>query len=1513
MYIKRNRILAIVICVSVSLTIFSFETTKADSSVEAFGYIHLDNGINVTQLSNHTINITNDRTQNTFTVNTDQYGFYSQILMVPDEVLYTDNLTIITSYYDNGTSTHLNGSTSISVSDNMRVDPTFMLYTQECKWYNDNNAPEIVPPPHSDEVLIDLYFSTDYFLEGDDVTIYADVKNIGDVDCNENIHVSFLKGNPQTQFGEDYIGTLAVGETKTSSFEWNGLVLGTSLIRARIDFNRNILEVIEDNNWGTDEIIVIPYWGDYDSDGLRNWDEVHVFGTDPYSYDDIINMNQDWIVDHQMICSKATINLNGNLIVQPGNTLTLNDFCLKMDSSTTQRSIVILNQGNLLAYDTTIAANEPITPYEFIVNGGLELINSKISNMNSGIKINSNNAHITGCVLSDANIGLHIENGYYPNIRIEENIFYNILNTNLYLQDSNLILLDNILDHSKLELVDSTVSINRKIHVRVFDSDDSPAQDINVIIPEVGFSGLTDSEGFVRDILVTDFIITHLGAMYIPHRVIIPPTYVSYEGYETQPDISVRANTELALHPAIFTLDGDPSTTWTREANFDTDYLVYDFEDPIEIGSISLQFDSIGIVGTTVVEVLSYSIGEWIIVDTLQEIMSRQEMKVDIEPIDVSTIDRIKIIEPGSDWEFTPPPLRDTRAGVDILTSWLNLWADGEPVEITIHGDPNDPESWSVDLDGDGDDESYITREAAALIEKITENTNYEPASEIKWVMPKPDPRTWYLEIDGDQYPLFDRSRWPGPVEDVGIDDQGIYWVDEDGVKHYPFDTVEDISELIPELPEGDFDVEVNPDGTMTITVTLEGNVVTYTVHPYYPEIPNAEVGVDEEGNIYIVTPSGDVYYAPSDYDMEDVLALLSNPDWTFVGQPSDPSTWRLIDPNGNVWVIETPGFAEMRVDTDGDGIPNQYEQALFLGYLGEDMDEDGKLNGPLDDDTDGDYLTDFEEIEVVFRTNADGNYGPGTWITVDADEYGGLDYYRYKETGTSHPSSVYFAGKTPEWYDYFIHNLQYEVYIHLDGYMVVTYEKADPIDPTEVEQSPLPFPMYSEFYKIGSDPTDKDTDGDTLWDGHEVNDLYTSPIKFDTDNDGCDDYHDPIPLDYDIDRDGYINNPCIADWQSFLSVSHFDPDGDGMHYEVVEEDLNLKRDPSGDFIDDIDMDGDGIDDVDDPDADNDGMSDEYEFDHGVGIPCGWQNPYIYNERYAVLVGGGSTDETEDKDKGSNWDAFWKDPKDMYIALENSYNYKSNNIYLHHWDKQQGDYGVFVMGPSTWQVDPIDQSTWGLGIKDSFTEISNKITKNDFFFFLSCSHGTMVGILIWDYKSDGLQGLRFGELEGSNYPNLETELNKLHFKRASIVIGCCWSEVAIPELYGEDRIVITSSEFDEPSYSWENHFPGSTSWDNHFEFFHDNEHDLDTKGFVYSLKHDGIISLKTAFVDGYNAARHDDFGGGDDTSHAKLDDNGGNNGMNNNGADGIGVRKNNLWELGDDNGKDGFWAYHTYL
>ncbi|MDI6708953.1 MAG: hypothetical protein QME47_07725 [Candidatus Thermoplasmatota archaeon] len=183
-----------------------------------------------------------------------------------------------------------------------------------------------------------------------------------------------------------------------------------------------------------------------------------------------------------------------------------------------------------------------------------------------------------------------------------------------------------------------------------------------------------------------------------------------------------------------------------------------------------------------------------------------------------------------------------------------------------------------------------------------------------------------------------------------------------------------------------------------------------------------------------------------------------------------------------------------------------------------------------------------------------------------------------------------------------------------------------------------------------------------------------TSPFNPDTDFEGQNDYNDLVPLDYDMDGDGYINKADLTNPASNCYVERI--------AIAANNDNNLIRDAYGNLVSDTDDDNDGINDYEDKDMDADGMPDIYEVKYGeLDIALydadgeygenqvngqGWQNPLIYNARYAVLIGGGDTDSSK------NWACFWKDTKEMYNNLVDNYNYLDENIYLHFWNHKKG-------------------------------------------------------------------------------------------------------------------------------------------------------------------------------------------------------------------------------------------------
>lgn len=310
----------------------------------------------------------------------------------------------------------------------------------------------------------------------------------------------------------------------------------------------------------------------------------------------------------------------------------------------------------------------------------------------------------------------------------------------------------------------------------------------------------------------------------------------------------------------------------------------------------------------------------------------------------------------------------------------------------------------------------------------------------------------------------------------------------------------------------------------------------------------------------------------------------------------------------------------------------------------------------------------------------------------------------------------------------------------------------------------------------------------------------------------------------------------------------------------------------------------------------------------------GWQNPYIYNARYAILIAGGGTLPKSSQTDG-NMPAFWNDISELYNMLVSTYNYNSENVYLmySYWEVTytipftDQTYTVvedFSNGDS--RVD--GEAAWDLpdkfDIRDAIEEIGGKTTKNDFLFFGEACHG---------YETDAIM-VSNGEGYGAylSYPNTLGPFinqnfggkdNEKQYDRMCIVLQSCWSGQGINDLAGEDRIVMSATNRGELSWTeltikdvWGNVISKSDVSE-HFAFLHEGLHFWTEwgglvrhfdyyPGFTPSLwAHWDYSSFPWTWVDkpnsigyafdcGYYAARNNYGGGLATRSYPQLDDDG---------------------------------------
>lgn len=324
------------------------------------------------------------------------------------------------------------------------------------------------------------------------------------------------------------------------------------------------------------------------------------------------------------------------------------------------------------------------------------------------------------------------------------------------------------------------------------------------------------------------------------------------------------------------------------------------------------------------------------------------------------------------------------------------------------------------------------------------------------------------------------------------------------------------------------------------------------------------------------------------------------------------------VDANGNTsqYSGEAEAVEQTDPDTDGDGLTDPEE--IEFGSDPEDTDTDDDLLGdqgefdagsdPIDPDSDGDGLSDGREVnELGTNPNEEDTDGDGVNddkelelgtdpTKADTDGDGLTDGEELGFVGPDGP--VEGTGTNPVADDSDGDGL-------LDGYEVKTSE-TDPLDEDSDDDGlddgrevDTDGPEGDADTGLGTDPNDADTDGDGLTDAYEVNTSETDPLKADTDGDGLTD-------DEELDTDG----PEGPDTGTGTDPLDADTDGDGLtDGEEVDtdgpegdEDTGTGTNPKN-----PDTDGDGLTDgyevntskTDplDTDTDNDGLTDGEEVD----------------------------------------------------------------------------------------------------------------------------------------------------------------------------------------------------------------------------------------------------------------------------------------------------------------------------
>lgn len=196
------------------------------------------------------------------------------------------------------------------------------------------------------------------------------------------------------------------------------------------------------------------------------------------------------------------------------------------------------------------------------------------------------------------------------------------------------------------------------------------------------------------------------------------------------------------------------------------------------------------------------------------------------------------------------------------------------------------------------------------------------------------------------------------------------------------------------------------------------------------------------------------------------------------------------------------------------------------------------------------------------------------------------------------------------------------------------------------------------------------------------------------------------------------------------------------------------------------------------PDSDYDGMLDGYEVATGVRIG-GWQDPMVTNDRYALIIAGGSTDPAD------NYPSIQNDIEYVYEVLHDFYGYEKDKTWVLSWDGKINTLDI-IDGPGTLAE-----------IDSAFNEIEQVIGPNDFLFIYMVSHGLIGQFEVYgtDQKHDIF-----------TYESLMDKIASIRenagVSRVALVVEACHSGSCLFDVKGDNMVVIGSTQPEDDSYTY---------------------------------------------------------------------------------------------------------------
>lgn len=390
--------------------------------------------------------------------------------------------------------------------------------------------------------------------------------------------------------------------------------------------------------------------------------------------------------------------------------------------------------------------------------------------------------------------------------------------------------------------------------------------------------------------------------------------------------------------------------------------------------------------------------------------------------------------------------------------------------------------------------------------------------------------------------------------------------------------------------------------------------------------------GYEESGASVLSNPTG------GDYSLMVDSVGINSADMTYGVSIDANNRSRPFCTTSDRGAFEYSNMFGVATDADGDGLCLFQESAWTSSDATDDSDGDNLSDyeeiyvyrsSPVDPDTDGDGFDDGDEVNFgtdptdasSFPNDADHDNMDDDWeIAYGLDPTDASDAAEDLDGDGLTNLEEYEAGYDPSDADMDDDGLSDGDEVSTgtdvldsdtDGDTYLDGEEVDAgSDPLDSADTPLTVDTdgdglsdYSESTLYGTDPTDTDTDNDGLSDYDEVVTYSTDPLSTDTDSDGLSDYdevvtHGTDPTDDDTDADGLDDGEEVSTY----GTDPTDTDTDGDTFTDYEEVLG-RSDPldSASTPDTTDTDGDGVTDVveatlgtdaSDTDSDDDGLTD---------------------------------------------------------------------------------------------------------------------------------------------------------------------------------------------------------------------------------------------------------------------------------------------------------------------------------